>query len=180
MAWAVLSLLNRQWHLHNKQEEPLQSKALPQVLKLLAPRGALAQYDASGLFPVIGSLQVYKSDSICPDYALHFPAGLVLLTLPGGFMHLHSLVAAVGCVKWKLPARNSETEESVQLCKASENFGKCFWTLCSIPPSHLLQKKDPQFLRSDISFGVFLLEVFLGEPKLAVYGGINRTAAVEC
>lgn len=62
MAWAVVSLLNRQWHLHNKQEEPLRSKALPQVLKLLAPRGALAQYDASGVFLMIGSLQVYKSE----------------------------------------------------------------------------------------------------------------------
>lgn len=90
------------------------------------------------------------------------------------------LVAAVGCEKWKLPARHSETKESVQLCKASENFGKSFWTLCSIPPFLLLQKKGPEFLGSAISFRVFLLEVFLGEPRLVVCEGINRTAAVEC
>lgn len=70
----------------------MQSKALPQVLKLLAPRGALAQDDASGLFLMTGSLQVYKSDIICSDYALlHFPVGLTLLMLIGAFMHLHSL-----------------------------------------------------------------------------------------
>lgn len=70
----------------------LQSKALPQVLKPLAPGGALVQDDASGLFLMIGSLQVYKSDSICSDYALHFPARLTLLMLAGGFMHPRSLL----------------------------------------------------------------------------------------
>lgn len=69
----------------------MQSKALPQVLKLLAPRVAVAQYDASGLVLIIESLQVYKSDSICSDYALHFPAGFALLMLAGAFMHLHRL-----------------------------------------------------------------------------------------
>lgn len=159
----------------------MQSKALPQVLKLLAPRGALAQDDASGLFLMIGSLQVYKSDSICSDYALlHFPAGLTLLMLVGAFMHLHSLQlqlavksgsCQLGTLKLKRVcncAKPLKTSES-----ASEPSAP------SLPPTSY-RKKDPQFLRSDISFRVFLLEVFLGEPRLVAYGGIKRTAAVEC
>lgn len=47
-----------------------------------------------------------------------------------------------------------------------------------LPPSYLLKKKEAQFLRSDISFIFFLLEVFLGEPRLVAYAGINGTAAV--
>lgn len=88
------------------------------------------------------------------------------------------LAAAVGCEKWKPPATNSEFKESVRLCNAAETLEKKVLLNTLFPPSHLLKKKEPRFLRSDVFFRFFLLEVFLGEPRLVAYAGINGTAAV--
>lgn len=60
------------------------------------------------------------------------------------------LAAAVGCEKWEPPARNSEFRvcDCAKPLKALER--KVFLSPL-LPPSHLLKKKEPQFLRSDIS-----------------------------
>lgn len=97
---------------------------------------------------------------LCPT----FPCQAYPLHAGWGLYASMQLAAAVGCEKWKPPATNSEFKESVRLCNASETLEKKVLLNTLLPPSHLLKKKEPRFLRSDFCSDSSCWRSSLGNP----------------
>ena len=144
MAWAVLSLLNRQWDLHHEQEEPSSQRLRFWTISTWGSSGPGWCFGSISYDWKFAGLQIWQYLlRLCPT----FPCRAFLLRADGGVYAPCSLLLQLAVRNWSSQL-DTLNLKSVRLCKAPESFGKESISeppTSSLPSSHLLKKKATVF-----------------------------------